>query len=333
MNIYPTTDTTLPWVDFTKLTALATCPRYGIFRYFMNKDPSDGERQMPLEAGEVLHECFAGLRWHQVYSANPGVREALEAWLFEYLRRDEARFSTVMGCRGEPLHFGLAILNSSSFYDDPNDKKRTLANLEIALIHYHANVSLHLPTTPVLRTSGTEIEFLGIELPVDLTIEMPDATPWRLLGKIDGIGQRGDECVILENKTTSVMGAEWEMQWHASHQPVGYHIAARVQYGIDTPGAYVLGLNIPISKVDSGKSFRAIRVEMTERKRFEFIKWFAYVTAWYEQFKDEPTDAPMFTHSCFRYFRICEFMPVCCSDSPMEVLSEYSENEWHPARD
>ncbi|NJL54623.1 hypothetical protein HC928_05070, partial [bacterium] len=60
-------DKHFPPYDYTKLTAILTCPTWGIVRYTHHKTFSNGGRQMALEAGETMHHLFAGVRLFDAY--------------------------------------------------------------------------------------------------------------------------------------------------------------------------------------------------------------------------------------------------------------------------
>ena len=63
ITIEPTTDPTLDWVDYSTLTAVNMCPRWGIIHAFHGKRFEHGtERAMPLEAGRAMHDVFACVR-------------------------------------------------------------------------------------------------------------------------------------------------------------------------------------------------------------------------------------------------------------------------------
>jgi hypothetical protein len=55
-------DAELPSFDNTKLTAINTCPTWGIVRYHLHKTMSGGSRALALEAGAAMHEMFAAVR-------------------------------------------------------------------------------------------------------------------------------------------------------------------------------------------------------------------------------------------------------------------------------
>src|SRR6187402_565636 len=64
MIIRPTTDPSLPWVDYSSLSAVNTCPRWGIIHSIHGKRlPTGVERVLPLEAGRAMHDVFAACRF------------------------------------------------------------------------------------------------------------------------------------------------------------------------------------------------------------------------------------------------------------------------------
>jgi hypothetical protein len=50
------------------------------------------------------------------------------------------------------------------------------------------------------------------------------------------------------------------------------------------------------------------------------------------QYKDNPYDAPKYTHSCNRYFRPCAFIPFCDADDEEQhtIVQEMETDEWSP---
>ena len=55
-------DKDLPAYDHTKLSAVNTCPTWGILRYILHKRMPNSTRAMALEAGSASHEGFAAVR-------------------------------------------------------------------------------------------------------------------------------------------------------------------------------------------------------------------------------------------------------------------------------
>jgi hypothetical protein len=65
-------------------------------------------------------------------------------------------------------------------------------------------------------------------------------------------------------------------------------------------------------------------VEHVSRESFKterWFDWFLYTVQQYEQYSDNPHNAPKFTHSCNRYFRPCSLIPFCSSDDEEQRLA------------
>src|SRR5689334_10572928 len=59
-------DQSIPTFDYTKLTALCQCPRWGLIRYDQHKRMPGCSRSMSLEAGSAAHQAFAAIRWFEL---------------------------------------------------------------------------------------------------------------------------------------------------------------------------------------------------------------------------------------------------------------------------
>jgi len=89
-------------------------------------------------------------------------------------------------------------------------------------------------------------------------------------------------------------------------------------------------MRIPIGKVPA----EGIRREYVPRKPIMFEKWanwFVTSIAMEQEYRDRVVDAPMYTHSCNRYFSTCSFLPFCAADTVEEkeqIISEMEEDKW-----
>ena len=72
------------------------------------------------------------------------------------------------------------------------------------------------------------------------------------------------------------------------------------------------GLQIPVPK-SSMYSDGIMRYPTARNSEavVEWAEWIMHTLAVIDQWKDDPTNAPMYTHSCNRYFRACSFIPLC----------------------
>lgn len=335
-------DAHLPTYDNTKLQAGNTCPTWGIVRYQMHKTYQSTGRAMALEAGSAMHEVFAAVRLYQLWKYDAPKEQAEEFLrhhghrlygdkfenMYAHLRTDEDE-------RTQCINFCLEALYGSGYFDDPSDRRRTMSNLEEAAILYIERWDFH--RHPIwIRDSLDPTSDVGIEVAFDLvvtyTYESGRVREYRFIGKFDGVQWRDGVLNIGENKTASRLDEAWRQAFTMSSQITGYCLAATVWTGVDTSRAVVWGLAIPLPKsYDNG----GLITEHVRRESYQYERWFMWFlhcVDMYEQYENNPTDAPRYTHSCNRYFRPCSLIPFCDSDDNDQklMLEEMVVEEWSP---
>jgi len=343
-------DKDLPAYDHTKLSAVNTCPTWGILRYKMHKTMPNSSRAMALEAGSASHEGFAAVRHYQyrAFQAKTKVQQDNVDYhgniLFKgnrYSRMVDVLSDTATH-RTNTINYAIEAVESSGFYDDLSDGRRTLSNIEEALIAYID--AYDMERYPIWIRDETDPETdIGIEIPYDIvcTIKWDDGIDYildheeetvqaRFTGKLDGLHYNKDELIIIEEKTGARLDDSWLSQWVLSHQITGYCLAATTFTSLPCNHALVSGMRIPIGKVPA----EGIRREYVPRTPLMFEKWanwFVTTIATIDQYKDNVVDAPMYTHSCNRYFRSCSFLPFCASDTvddKLGIIEEMEDDEW-----
>jgi len=350
-------DMHLETYDHTKLSAVNTCPTWGILRYQLHKQmPSEG-RAMALEAGSAMHECFSFIRLvslMQQYDGRPEFQDQL--WDYQMVRlfgveRMQYINTALEQCSDKTdvaKTGGLAVLETSGFYDDPRDKRRTLSNLEECLYAYVNRWRWDHPVW--VRDVDDPHSDVGIEIPFDLVVDitlphsiptrindhsfnMTDKMQFRLTGRIDGIHYNTrNELSIHDNKTSSRLGDAWSQAFLLSHQITGYCAAASTFIQAPVHKAEILGLAIPLPRTyDYGGYVR----EVVSRHDFHYARWLDWLVHTVQltrQYAGNPFDAPKYTHSCSRYFRPCPMVPFCDSDDEEQhrIVNEMTHVEWSP---
>lgn len=332
--------------DFTKLSAVNTCPTWGIIRYGHHKVFSTTSRAMALEAGSACHEVFAAARLFDLCEfstkAFPDIepsyiRSLAEKRAVDMFGQDRSKdfFCEVDSSEDERtriLRSGLSILNSGSFYDDPADKRRTLSNLEEACIAYldRYEFGKNIP-----YVSG---DYIGVETPINLIVEYEYGDikrTIRFVGRIDGVHcHRNDSKspYVEENKTASRLGDAWEQSFEMSHQVTGYLAAASTIIGAPLSMGRIRGLCIPQPRVYDTNGVSTVTVFRKQHQFTEWAKWVIHTVEMYYAHYDDPTNAPKYTHSCNRYFRPCSYIPLCAADPEerVEIFNEMYLDEWSP---
>lgn len=331
----------LPAYDHTKLSAINTCPTWGILRYSLHRRMPGAGREMALEAGAAAHESFAALKWFQYYSrqadteAKKSLAETEGSRIFGVDRFNEMR-QVIDGSktdRTNAINFCLEALYTSGFYDDPRDTRRTVSNLSEGIICYIDSYDLDKYTIYENKHR------IGVEIAFDLTVSVewemnkdPKVTVGRFTGKMDGLLYNKDKLMIWEDKTGARIDDAWLSQWIMSHQITGYCLAASAFTGEECLQALVSGMKVPIAKNPSD----TIRKEMVNRSYDPFIlqwaNWFVHSVEMDQLYIDHIEQAPKYTHSCNRYFRPCSFVPYCTADTDekSQIVTEMEIDEWSP---
>ena len=340
-------DAHLPTYDNTKLVALNTCPTWGIVTYQMHKTMGDGSgRVMPLECGAAMHEVFAFVRLmtlhRQLLADTDSMRGGMladNAYLHHGTRLfGHNRLDTITSlCSGsdhvERTKSGsIAVLDTSGYYDDPRDKRRTLSNMEEAAYAYIDRWRWDQPVW--MRDPNNPQGDVGIEIPFDLVCTFEsDGKQVRLTGKIDGIHvHAGDNITLHENKTASRLNDAWSSSFALASQITHYCVAASVFTMRSVRKADVLGLCIPLPKTYDYGGFVRESVTRQDHHFARWIQWLRHTIGLAEEYADNPYDAPKYTHSCNRYFRSCSLIPFCDADDTeqRDIINEMHHREWSP---
>jgi hypothetical protein len=336
-------DADLETYDFTKLSAINTCPTYGILRYQMHRKMSVEGRNMALEAGSAMHEAFSFVRLVSLCDQFSTRDEYFQSALWNYhgtrLFGHErlGHIDTVIQEAGDLIDVAkrgcIAVLDTSGFYDDPRDRRRTMSNLEECIYVYINRWRWDHPVW--MRDDSDPTSDCGIEIPFDIVVVISgqaDMT-FRLTGRVDGIHYNSQgELNLHDNKTASRLNDAWSQSFLLSHQITGYCVAATVFTGQPVHKAEIIGLAIPMPKTyDFGGHVR----EVVNRRQWHYTRWVAWLVHTIgiaRQYHHNPFDAPKFTHSCNRYFVPCTMIPFCDSDDEEQhrILDEMHIDEWSP---
>jgi hypothetical protein len=305
---------------------------------------------MPLEAGLAAHEAFSAVRLADLYlNGNRfypelpvmriaemraaqlfGVDRASE-WLKVITKGEAADRSIMLGA--------LEIFNSTGFYDDEYDKRRTVANIEEAIIVYCTRypIGKMMPVIGVVERIGKNM-FVGVEVPIDmyLRIDTSERThEYKFTGRIDALMYKDsskDRIIIEDDKTASRLDDAWRASWAINHQPTGYCLAASALTRSEVNRGNIRGLAIPIPKTYDYGGHIVEPFRRTEQQFTEWAEWVVHIDQVTKPYLDRPLNAPKYTHSCNRYFAPCPYIPLCDSDMDdrVEMLAEMETSEWSP---
>lgn len=301
--------------------AILTCPVWGLVRYVHQKYyPTN--RMLALEAGGAMHDVFATVRLFQL--GHPTLQDLYQHMLFhgdrifgaERFDKIKINWHKITNPRDLVLDMAYKALNTADYFDDPDDRIRTLANMEETIIRYvDEMLGRRMDENRIWVADVNDPQRpVGIEHTFDVIITV-DGKAIRYIGTIDGIVEQikyPGTAMIDENKTASRLDEAWRESYEIKSQPTGYIAVARLITGLTITKCRMIG--VKIKQTRSHEDFLSF---ITEREDYQLVSWvrsLQFADQIVAQYKDNPTDAPQFTHSCNRYFRACSFVQLCAAD-------------------
>ena len=324
--------------DYTKLTAINTCPTWGIIRYGYHKAMPGGGRAMALEAGKAAHEAFCAIRLYQLGHAYPD-----HAGYHGIRCFGKARWEQMAACiqhgssiEANTRNIALEAVATSGFTDDPYDKRRTLANLESSISAYSINQDFDRFPVWVSDSERPDAR-VGIEIPYEVlityTLRSGEQLQVKYTGRIDGIHRHGEkeELLIHENKTSGRLDNAWARSFDISHQVTGYMVAGSLFTQSPITRAVIRGVQLPMPRV-LVNGLQDVWQFREDYHKERWLSWVYYTVRQYYRYKDDLSNAPKFSHSCNRYFRPCSLIPYCYgTDSEQrQMIEEMEVSEWSP---
>jgi hypothetical protein len=355
-------DAHLPLYDYTTLSAMNTCPTWGILRYGLGKTFANSARPLALEFGAAMHDAFAAIRLLQLYQVQGYPQHAshravtllgASRWheiIQEYDPKDEPRANA--------FRMGVTALRNNGYVNDEKDKKRTIENGEEALASYLNDWDFDEHKVWI-QDKNNPLALVGCEIIFDLVIEFicdrvlfeilnPPPQCWeklsettyvvrfRYAGRIDGLHVHGnsERPFVHENKTAARLDEAWKQSFSISHQITGYCVAATIIMRQHVSDAYAIGLQIPQPR----GYFGGVVWEPVHRGTHNYERWLQWLVHTLEgvwRYDNDPIHAPKYSHSCNRYFRPCSFIPFCYGDEgdQQNTLEQMVEDKWTPLRD
>jgi hypothetical protein len=301
------------------LESISECPTFGVV-HIQRQYPQHG-RALALEAGEAMHQFFAAMRvWQLEYVQKlPAHSKAAGLRIFgkdrhSSLRKEMAKGKTSLDQVAYLAHF---ILQTSGYHDDPDDKIRTLSNMETAAMEYAKECIPYINSWPIWVADLKNPEKpIGIEQVFDVVLEYSDGAQVRFIGTLDGIlrnAERDMRITMAENKTASRLDRAWVESFKMRHQVTGYMACGQALFGIDMWHGRIYGC-----KVKPTYRGEDVHVEPFKRDPEAVAHWANWVrnqTDLFERYKEDWEHAERRTHSCNRYFRPCALIPFCADSS------------------
>lgn len=313
----------LPIYSTSRLVAVNQCPTWGVVSAQKRYDTN--ARAMALEAGSTMHEIFAAVRlWQLEHIQGLSEHAAENAKRIFKAKGRWAKCTRAAGKIGKGfsdqrehlLQLCFEVLHTSEWYDDPSDSVRTMANMELASIHYVDERLPYMGNWPIYVADLSSPDcVVGIEQSFDVVLLYSDGKQVRYIGTIDGLVYhdtgKTQTYYLDENKTASRLDAGWRASFDLSHQVTGYCAACTSVFGFPVFKSRVTGLKIkPTNKGEDVYTLEALT--RTESSFQNFASWVRHTVDLFVSNRDDFENAPRYTHSCNRYFRPCALLPFCC---------------------
>lgn len=331
------TMTTMPYVTSSLVEAVTTCPKWGIIHNVQHKRFVTGYRQMALEAGSVMHDVFAAFNLMQIAAVQglPDHAKFHGNSLYGERRFEALSFDKYLELYAQNPSRALEklavdVIATSEFYDDENDRNRTVANLEHAAFELGGYYLSNLSRLPIyVEDEADPTKTVGIEKSMDVIFtcdvenEVGEITQQfiRFIGLGDVLYQNADtkRVKLGEYKTTSTMGDGWREQFRTRHQQSGYIGALQAYFPAVADECILIGSALPVRKTSAPNMHFPIYRDKEAVGNFLTTALFTLdVMAAYRD--QRAIDAPMFTHSCNRYFRPCALLDLCSAQRDDQLV-------------
>lgn len=330
--------------------AVNTCVRWGIVHNIHRKRFVTGFRQMALEAGSLMHDVMACLNLFHIgfirncpdhMHVNAKILFGKERWEFIYNELTSKEKAPTVANVNAIERMVFACIQTSEFYDDPNDRNRTVANLEhcaIALVQYWLSALAELPI--YIADANDPLTPIGVEQSLDVVFEARTLDgelidDFRFIGLADIVYQNLETLFVKlgEYKTASSKNDAWRLAFDTRHQLTGYNGALLAYFDNVSLDTILIGSSIPVRTTQV--PVEHFIVPRDEENIKQFVNSMLFTKSIIQEYKDKPLDTPMFTHSCNRYFRPCSLLDLCTASiedqhvmfEQMEIAQEMSPSE------
>jgi len=332
-NVRPTLpeeiEADMPYVTSSMVEALNTCPRWGLINNVQSRSFTTGYRQMALEAGSLMHDVFAAFNFYSlaVTQELPEHANYHASQLFGKDRWDFIDFTNLVKKKSNPLEaLAYAMIASSEFYDDPDDKNRTLANLEHCAVMLADYFLMNHVKFPIYVADPEDCTApVGVEQSLDVVFEIEydngEVRPLRFIGLADTVYHNTvtNNVTLGEYKTASSMNDAWLESFRTRHQLSAYTGALEASFDNVSFNTILTGSAVPVRKTTA--PVQHFSIERDRSNVMDFLFAADYATHFIEAFQGvDAVAAPMFTHSCNRYFRPCAMLDLCSSDKVDQVV-------------
>lgn len=218
----------------------------------------------------------------------------------------------------------IAALDEYGDFECPDKINKTPERVCEALVEYFSE---YPPATdhiqPFFHDDKPAVEF-SFAIPLDIA-HPETGEPILYAGRFDCIGQYQNGLWVVDEKSTSQLGASWLKNWHLRSQITGYCWAAR-QFGIPVNGAIIRGISFLKKSFGHAEAIEFRPDWMIDRWYFQLhMDITRMVECWNNGYWDFALD-----HACASYGG-CTFQRLCTVNNPEQWVSQYYHvRRWSP---
>ena len=294
-------------IDSTMLATFRSCPQQFYRKYLQHWKPKT--ESVHLVAGGAFAKGIEVARKAFFEGEIPEI-EGIEA----YSPLEQAEIAGM-----------AALFEAYGDFECPADSAKSLDRVAGALEFYFSQYPLGADgMDPITLASGRRgIEFSFAQpLPFNHPVT---GDPVLYTGRADAIVNFAGGIYLVDEKTTSSLGASWHRQWEMRAQFTGYSWACR-EAGFEPSGTIIRGVSILKTKFDTAQA-------ITYRSPWEIDRWLEQTCRdlerlqgmWWDGWYDFALD-----HACAEYGG-CSLLQICKAQEPDVWLEMYFQRRvWDP---
>jgi hypothetical protein len=217
-----------------------------------------------------------------------------------------------------------ALITAYGDFDPPEGSAKTLDRMCGALEFYYENYPLTTDVARVAKLGPTyAVEFsFGTPLPI---LHPVSKLPLVFAGKADAVVDYAGGLYVMDEKTTTSLGASWSKQWDLRAQFTAYAWGLR-QLGYTPAGSIIRGVSILKTKFETQEAIVGQPQWKIDRWEREMLKTVSrMIEDWIKQ------EFAFDLGEACNHYGGCAYKMCCMAPDPEPWLkSYYEQREWNP---
>lgn len=215
-------------------------------------------------------------------------------------------------------------------FESPKSSLGVFTALRAYLEEYHPATDAIQPLT---RADGSPAVEYTFAIPLEIT--HPETNdPFLFVGRFDLLGHLASIPAVVDEKTTSALGATWSAQWSLRGQFMGY-IWACQQNGLEINTAVVRGIALLKRETKFATVIETFPQHLIDRWYRNLIRDLRSIRTAYIALREAGIDTAEdfypynFADACTSYGN-CAFIDLCRAKDPEPFFSNFIHHRWNP---